>query len=206
MSEVTDALKQRRSIRKYHDRSVPRETLLQILETAAYAPSAHNAQPWQFVVLTEPEQKNTLADAMAQVWLKELEDEHIPKNTRGAAVSRSVERFTTAPVLIVACLTLQGMDKYPDIERRQTERDLAVQSLGAAIQTLLLAAQANGLGACWYCAPIFCKPAVQDALWIPDNVEPQAIITLGYADETPKAPQRNPIADYVHMEKWGNPP
>jgi coenzyme F420-0:L-glutamate ligase / coenzyme F420-1:gamma-L-glutamate ligase len=205
MSGIKDSLRQRRSIRKYKPEPVATELIKTLLETASYAPSAHNAQPWRFIILTDTEQKNALADAMAQAWLEELEKEHVPKNTRWAAVNRSVQRFTTAPVLIVACLTFEDMQKYPDVERQNIERDLAVQSLGAAIQTLLLAAYAEGLGSCWYCAPNFCKPAVQDALWIPENVEPQAIITLGYADEEPETPERNPVGTYVFTEKWGTP-
>ena len=205
MSHLIDVLKQRRSIRKYQNRPVPTETIRAILEAAAYAPSAHNAQPWRFIILTENEQKNGLADAMAQVWLAELERDHVPKNTRWATVNRSVERFTAAPVLVVACLTLEDMDSYPDAERQNNERDLAVQSLGAAIQTLLLAVHANGLGACWYCAPLFCKTAVRQALEILGEVEPQALITVGYPDETPKTLQRNPLETYVYLNKWGNP-
>ncbi len=181
------------------------ETIIQILETAAYAPNAHNAQPWQFIVLTDDEQKVALANVMAQVWLKDLEEDRIPKNVRSANVIRSVERFTVAPVLLMACLTLKDMDSYPDAERRQTERDLAVQSLAAAIQTLLLAAHASRLGACWYCAPIFCKSAVRELLGIPENVEPQALITLGYPGEEPQTPLRNAVSDYLHKGKWGNP-
>ena len=206
MSGIKDSLRLRRSIRKYKPEPVATELIKTLLETASYAPSAHNAQPWRFIILTDSEQKNALADAMAQAWLEELEKEHVPKNTRWATVNRSVQRFTTAPVLIVACLTLEDMQKYPDVERQNIERDLAVQSLGAAIQTLLLAAYAEGLGSCWYCAPNFCKPAVQDALWIPETVEPQAIITLGYADEEPKVPERNPVDAYVYVERWGTPP
>jgi coenzyme F420-0:L-glutamate ligase / coenzyme F420-1:gamma-L-glutamate ligase len=203
MSNLTDALKQRRSIRKYQNRSVPIEIIMQVLDVVAYAPSAHNAQPWRFIVLTQSEQKNALADAMAQVWLSELERDHIPKNVRRATVNRSVERFTAAPVLVLACLTLEDMDMYQDAERQNIERDLAVQSLAAAIQTLLLAAYANGLGACWFCAPLFCKSAVRQVLEIPDAVEPQALITLGYPDETPKIPLRRPLQDYAYNEKWG---
>ena len=203
MATLTDALKQRRSIRKYQNRAVPLEIIRQIFETAAYAPSAHNAQPWRFIVLTQDAQKNAFADTMAQVWLSELERDHVPRNTRLATINRSVERFTAAPVLILACLTLEDMDSYPDSERQSTERDLAVQSTAACIQTLLLVAHANGLGACWYCAPLFCKHAVRRALEIPDNVEPQALIALGYPDESPKTPPRLLPQEYVYNKKWG---
>jgi F420 biosynthesis protein FbiB-like protein len=206
MSSLIDVIKSRRSVRRYTLQPVPSEIIGSLLEAAAFAPSAHNAQPWRFVVITGEEQKNAVANAMAQVWLKELELDHIPRNMRWATVSRSVERFTSAPVLILACLTMEEMDTYPDAERQQSERDLAVQSLAAAVQNLLLAAHASGLGACWYCAPIFCKSAVREAMEIPADVEPQALITVGYADEKPKAPPRKNAESYVHMEKWGNLP
>jgi coenzyme F420-0:L-glutamate ligase/coenzyme F420-1:gamma-L-glutamate ligase len=202
MSQL-EILKQRRSIRKYQNRQIPRETLLQILETAAFAPSAHNAQPWRFIALTESQQKNTLANAMAQAWSTELEKDKSPLSTRCTKLGRSVERFTSAPAVILACISLEDMDSYPNAERQCSERDLAVQSLAAAIQTLLLAAHANGLGACWYCAPIFCKQAVREVLQIPKEVEPQALITLGYPDEAPQIPLRHPVSDYVYHEKWG---
>jgi len=142
---------------------------------------------------------------MGQVWMAELERDHIPKNVQWQTVNASVERFANAPVLILACLTMEDMEKYPDSERQGTERDLAVQSLAAAVQTLLLAAHSEGLGACWFCAPIFCKPAVREALGIPVEVEPQALITLGYPAEQPKLPERYPLDAIAFLGKWGNP-
>jgi F420 biosynthesis protein FbiB-like protein len=205
MSQLNDALKQRRSIRHYQDRPVPVDVLKGVLEAASFAPSAHNAQPWRFVVLADVDAKETFANAMAQVWLEELERDHIPKNMRWATVNRSVERFTSAPILVLACLTMENMDSYADEERRRVERDLAVQSLSAAIQTLLLAAHGAGLGACWYCAPIFCQDAVREALQIHCSVEPQALIPKGYPAEVPNVPKRLPLEAYVHAGKWGQP-
>ena len=62
---------------------------------------------------------------------------------------------------------------------KKSERDLAVQSLGAAIQNMLLVARANGLGTCWFCPPIFCKKTIRRISKIPEDVETQALITLG---------------------------
>jgi coenzyme F420-0:L-glutamate ligase / coenzyme F420-1:gamma-L-glutamate ligase len=205
MSLFTDELKARRSIRRYTQQPVPLNVIRGLLEAASYAPNAHNSQPWRFIILTDPEAKAALADAMAQVWLAELEREHIPKNTRWTTVNASVVRFTSAPALILACLTLDDMDKYPDVDRQKIERDLAVQSVAAAIQNLLLAAHDNGLGACWYCAPTFCKAAVQKALALPDDVEPQALITIGYPAEVPKPVDRCPIEEFAYLDKWDNP-
>jgi coenzyme F420-0:L-glutamate ligase / coenzyme F420-1:gamma-L-glutamate ligase len=203
MSNVSDALRNRRSIRKYTRQPVPTEILQEILEAATYAPSAHNAQPWRFIILSETQPKRRLAQAMAQAWLTDLKKDGTPQGDRAALADASVERFTNAPILVVTCLTLKDMQQYPDEERQKSERDLAVQSLSAATQNMLLAAHASGLGACWYCAPVFCKTAVRQALQIPDDVEPQALITIGYAAEKPKPPPRKPLGSIAYADLWG---
>ena len=103
MSYLLDVIKQRRSIRKYKKEPVPQEVVQRIIETAVYAPSAHNAQPWRFVVITDQGQKEALAGAMGRVWLAELERDHIPKNVAQKAVDASVKRFATVPC---ACVVL----------------------------------------------------------------------------------------------------
>jgi nitroreductase len=72
---------------------------------------------------------------------------------------------------------------------------MAVQSVAMALQNLLLAAHAEGLGACWMCAPLFCPDAVQTALDLPDDWEPQALISLGYPAGPGKQRPRKPLAD-----------
>ena len=202
MSSFNDTLKKRRSIRRYTHQLVPLELVKELLQAAAYAPSAHNAQPWRFLVLIGQEQKDALAKAMAEVWLSELESNHIPTSSCWSTAKASAERFTAAPALILACLTMEDMDVYSDEERQKNERDLAVQSLGAAIQNILLEAHVQGLGACWYCAPIFCKSAVRGVLKIPEKVEPQALIAIGYPAETPKMPPRNAVEDFSYLNEW----
>ena len=198
-----DSIKKRRSIRKYSSRKVSIDVFRQVLEAAKWAPSAHNAQPWRFIVVIDASSKRELAEAMADVWVTDMTKNGTPSEARENQRKASAERFTNAPVLIVACLTTKDMVKYADESRQKSERDLAVQSLGAAIQNLLLAAHANGLGACWFCAPIFCKETVRRVLKVPDDVEPQALITLGYPAEKPHAPSRKPLEDYAYLDYWG---
>jgi F420 biosynthesis protein FbiB-like protein len=202
LSPLIEGLKQRRSIRRYQNKPVPKELLKLLIEAASYAPSAHNAQPWRFIIITEDENKCNLANAMGEVWLEELRADGIPQRVREAFVRASVERFSNAPALILACLTLEDMEKYPDEQRQNYERDLAGQSVGAAIQNLLLAACAEGLGACWYCAPVFCKTAAKTALGLPDDVDPQALITLGYPNESPQMPPRKSTEEIASAEQW----
>ncbi len=202
MSELLDIIKQRRSIRKYKKRPVPIDIIKQILETANYAPSAHNAQPWRFILLTEDTPKRLLIKAMMNSWLQDLNLDGKPEETQNTLTKTYAERFLAAPILIIACLTMENMRRYQDAKRQQSERDLSMQSLSSSIENLLLATHAKGLGACWYAAPAFCKDAVRQALKIPANVEPQALITMGYPDEAPTAPRRKPIGDFSFSGVW----
>jgi F420 biosynthesis protein FbiB-like protein len=201
MSKVFDAIKDRRSIRKYKDCPVPKEIIEEILTAAGWAPSAHNAQPWRFIILVDISVKRKLAEDMANKWAVDMEKD-------GAKIEEEVhkvriERFASAPVVILACLTMEGMTQQLDAERQNVERDLAVQSLGAALQNLLLAAHVKGLGACWFCAPSFCKETVKNTLKIPDAVEPAALILMGYPDEKPTGPPRKVLGDYCFRDEWG---
>ncbi len=74
-----------------------------------------------------------------------------------------------------------------------------VQSLGAAIQSLMLAAHARGLGSCWLSAPLFCPDAVCLALDLPSDFQPQALIAIGYPREGLRLPSRPPLAVRYHI-------
>ena len=200
---LSDAIKKRRSIRKYLSRQVPQTIIKEVLAAAGWAPSAHNSQPWRFIVLADASVKRSLADAMADAWVKDLQRDGI--TVESDKRTERVERFATAPVLILACLTVVDLRKFPDSERQMCERDLAVQSFGAALQNLLLAAHAKGLGACWFCAPAFCKETVRKILEIPDAVEPQAFVAMGYPAENPRVPIKKLLEGYCFVDIWGKP-
>jgi coenzyme F420-0:L-glutamate ligase / coenzyme F420-1:gamma-L-glutamate ligase len=201
MSSLLDELKSRRSVRKYQPKSIPQELIKGVLTAASWAPSAHNAQPWRFIVLTEASSKRKLAGGMAQAWAVDMAKDG--QKIDETNLFERVERFATAPILILACVTMEDMNKQPDEKRQNAERDLALESLGAAMQNLLLAADAKGLGACWFCAPAFCKEAVRKNLKIPKEVEPAALVAIGYPAEKPFAPQRKPLGDFCFKDKWG---
>ncbi|MEM2167344.1 MAG: nitroreductase family protein, partial [Candidatus Bathyarchaeia archaeon] len=107
------------------------------------------------------------------------------------------------PAIIVAAIDMREMHKYPDRRRRRFEHLMATQSLAAAIQNILLAAYAEGLGTCWFCAPLFCQETVKKVLGMPRDVEPQALITVGYPAEKPEPPPRKPLKDIVFLNYWG---
>ena len=201
MQDLLGTIKDRRSIRKYQNKPVPPRLIEEVLVAAGWAPSAHNAQPWRFIVLTEGSTKKKLAESMAESWAADMAKDGL-KIEEEVRKTR-VERFATAPVVIVSCSTLEGMNKQPDAERQNIERDLAMQSLGAAMQNLLLTAYSKGLGACWFCAPSFCKDNVRSVLKIPAEVEPEALVVMGYPAEKPSVPSRKVLGDYCFTDKWG---
>ena len=187
-----ELLLSRRSIRRYQQKSVPQELVDKLLTAAIWAPSAHNRQPWRFVVISALEKKSQLAQAMGDRLKKDLTQDGVETNVIENDVSRSYRRITAAPLLVLICLSMEDMDSYPDERRQINEWTMAVQSTAMAGQNLLLAAHALGLGACWMCAPLFCPEVVQEVLELPVNWEPQGLVTIGYPAEK-KVKSRRPL-------------
>ncbi len=173
---IISIIKNRRSVRKYNKKEVDMELILKILESASYAPSAGNYQPWEFIVVRNSEIKRYLVEAAYnQKWMLD------------------------APVFIVACTNsrLAGA-----VYGERGLRLYGIQAVAAAIQNMLLTAEALGLSTCWVGA--FSEIMVSRILECPDYVRPCAIITLGYSDEKPSVPLRQPLEEFIHIEKFGN--
>lgn len=172
--EVFEAIKTRRSVRAFTSQDVSEETVEKLIDAARWAPSAGNIQPWEFIVVRNLEIKRELARAaLGQTFIEE------------------------APVIIVVCANEQrsasgygsrGANLY------------CLQDTAAAIQNLLLASHALGLGACWVGA--FHEEEARRTLNIPYGVRPVAIIPIGHPAEKPHARPRRPISQIVHYERY----
>jgi coenzyme F420-0:L-glutamate ligase/coenzyme F420-1:gamma-L-glutamate ligase len=196
-NDVAALLRGRRSVRKYQARPVPRAYIEQILEAARWAPSPHGRQPWRFVVLTRPELKAYLAEQMGQTWQHNLEMDGQDEAIVNIRLEKSRQRIHEAPAIIIACLYLEDLDHYPDEQRQVDERVMAIQSLGAAIQNMLLMAYDLGLDTGWMCAPLFCPDVVCAALDLDQRLIPHALITVGYAAADPKRRERLPLSSLI---------
>ncbi len=192
---LLDIIHTRRSIRRYLDRPVPPAVIDQLLEAATWAPSAHNRQPWRFVVIETAAVKAQLADQMGERLRADRLRDGDPIDLIERDVQRSRDRIISAPIVIVACLSLIDMDRYPDERRNALEKTMAVQSAANAAQNLLLAAHDLGLGACWMCAPLFAPDVVREILDLPLDWEAQAMITLGYPADAGKPKGRVDFKD-----------
>jgi len=197
---LRELLAGRRSIRRYLNLPVAHELVDSLLEAATAAPSAHNRQPWRFLVIEAQSTRQRLAQAMGERLRGDRLRDGDPLDAIEADVARSRARLIGAPVVVLVCMTMADMDRYSDERRNRAERSMALQGTAMAAQNLLLAAHAAGLGACWLCAPLFCPDTVASVLALQPDWEPQAIITLGYPADRGKPFRRHPLSMVARYE------
>ncbi len=172
--EVQECIKTRRSIRKYKNKPVDWDKVVQILDAGKFAPSAGNIQNWKFVVVRKDEIRKKLAKAsFDQDWMED------------------------APVHIVV---VGEPEKARRFYGSRGESIYTIQNCAVVVSNMMLVAHELGLGSCWVGA--FDENKVKRALFIEDNAVPQAIITIGYAAEVPDMPPRVELEHTVYLDKW----
>lgn len=198
-----DILESRHSVRRFRPEPVPEPLLRRLLTLATRAPSAHNAQPWRFAVITGAAAREQLARAMGREFRRDLEADGASPEAVEAAVGKSLEMIGRAPVAVVLCLSMEEMERYPDPARSVAERTMAVQSAALAGGQLLLAAHAWGLGGVWLCAPLFCPGCVREILELPATWEPQGLLLLGYPEDGGEPGPRKPLDEVTRWYRNG---
>lgn len=170
--DLMEAIKSRRSIRRYKPAPVPEDLLKTVLNAARLAPSANNAQPWRIIVVTDEDAKLKLA-----------------------AGANGQKFIAQAPVVLVAC----GLpdEAFPTAGGYMSSH---VIDVSIALDHLTLAAHSVGLGTCWIAW--FKEDRVRELLGIPEDVRVVAITPLGYPDEAPERPPRRNLEELVLHERY----
>jgi coenzyme F420-0:L-glutamate ligase/coenzyme F420-1:gamma-L-glutamate ligase len=196
---VADVILQRRSVRHFATDPVDGALVQDLVALACAAPAPHHSRPWRFAHVTSGDARARLADAMSESWLEDLsaDDRSVVEVDR--LIKRSRAQVLDAPALLVACLALDETRTWPDERRRAAERDMFVQSLGAALQNILLAAVERGLVGYLKGAPLFCGPAVKQALDLPPDWHPAFLVLLGYPEDGHEQPPRPPVDIEDHL-------
>lgn len=196
---LADAVAARRSIRAFRDSPVPRDAVDRAISLAVQAPAPHHSQPWRFVLVDEPETKEALSSAMGSAWRDDLASDGLPADRIDAIVARSHQMLTSTPLLVVCCADVQRAHAYPDERRRIAEWSLFAHSVGASLQTFMMALAERDIASCWISAPVFCRDVVRSALGLAESIEPQALVLVGYAspDYNPRPRPRPDPRDYV---------
>lgn len=200
VSALQDAIRLRRSIRRFREEPIPESLLLQVLDAVRWAPSPGNVQPWRMILVGDEETRGELVEKMAGYISDSLLSEGAIEDA--STIEETLGLLSSAPILIIACMTKEFFGERYDMWL--SEHTMGVQSVAAAIQNMLLVAHDVGLGGCWCSTPLLCPTAVRQALGIPQSVEPQAIIALGYYDEAPRLPRRKPFKDVIYLDRWGH--
>ncbi len=190
---VPEFIDARRSIRSFTDEPVALEVLDGLVEAACSAPAPHHSRPWRFVVVHTDAAKQQLATGMGERWRADLGADGMDPSRIDELVMRSYGKIINAPALVLGCLTWDGLDRYPDADRQRAEWGMALLSLGAAVENLMLAAAAAELASCWVAAPIFCPEAARDALSLDEHWLPHALVMVGHPDAGYVGRPRPPI-------------
>lgn len=191
-----DALRGRRSIRHFTGEPVDPEIIERAIAAAALAPSPHGTSPWRFCVLSSKSSKKKLAEEMGRDFLRDMESEGVPIEERKRRHQGSIRLLTGAPVLILTALSYDALDTYEDPEKQARENMMAEHSLGAALQSLMLALTAEGIGSVWRCAPLFCPETARGALTLPADWVPRALILAGHP-AVPPPPKEPPSPEII---------
>lgn len=192
-TRVPQFLEARRSIRSFTNAEVDRRVLDALVEAACIAPAPHHSRPWRFAVVDTAEGKEALASGMGARFRVDLEGDGVAAKRVDELVESSHRKITGAPALILGCLTWDGLDRYPDERRRRAEWGMALLSLGAAVENMMLAAAARELASCWVAAPIFCPEEARDAFALPEPWLPHALVMVGVPDPDYVVRERPPV-------------
>ena len=183
MSNFFDLALEQRACRRFTDEPVDDDDIARVLEAATHAPSAENRQPWEFVVVRDPELRMSILDYAEKAWAGGgrafAEARLAPGLMADVAQGIAGGGFRSAPVLVVVAA--------------DTHRGLPLtvgSSIFPAIQNLLLAAAALGLGSALTTISLGFTAELQDLLGLPEHVVPQAVIPIGHPKRALGPPRR----------------
>jgi nitroreductase len=204
--EVYDAIRTRRSIRKFYSDPIPKEKILGLLEAANMAPTATNRQAWNFLVVSrayldqmrgilDSSFKERLSEIGKRDWEEKIKNLPIPLENESEGKVEGLYRFHkslgSAPFAIVV---------YVDKESDPWQWKNNICDAAAAIENLLLTACSDGLGACWMTGPLKKKEAeIREFLGIGADKEIVSIIPIGKPAYSPPPP---PKVDVKSKTKW----
>ena len=170
--DLMEAIKTRRSIRKFRETPVPENLLKEVLNAARLAPSADNAQPWKIIVVRDEQMKQKVTQAC-----------------------NGQKFLVQAPIVLVVCGIPE--DAFQTVGGYMSSH---VIDASIALDHVTLAAHSLGLGTCW--VAWFKEEKVKDILGIPEDVRVVALTPLGYPDESPERPSRKNLEELIAYDKY----
>jgi coenzyme F420-0:L-glutamate ligase / coenzyme F420-1:gamma-L-glutamate ligase len=187
-----EAVLLRRSVRSFRPDPVDPEVLRRAVGVALRAPAPHHTRPVRFVWLADRARRHRLLDAMADAWRADLRGDGLTEDRIEHRVQRG-RLLYDAPEVLVPMAVPDGAHSYPDPRRHAAEEAMFTVAAGAAVQGLLVALAAEGLGSCWVGSTLFCPDLVRAELAVPGDWRPLGAIAFGYpTDPLQPRPPGNP--------------
>jgi coenzyme F420-0:L-glutamate ligase/coenzyme F420-1:gamma-L-glutamate ligase len=177
-----EAVLLRRSVRSFRPDPVDPELVRRAVGVALRAPAPHHTRPVRFVWLANRERRHRLLEAMADRWRADLRGDGLTENR----IKRRIQRgrmLYDAPEVLVPMAVPDGAHSYPDARRQAAEEAMFTVAAGAAVQGLLVALAAEGLGSCWIGSTLFCPDLVRAELALPGEWRPLGAIAIGHPAE-----------------------
>lgn len=192
---MISAIYDRRSIRRFSDKPVSEQDMREIFESGIKAPSSKNRQPWKYIVLSERAKREMLS-----VFRKGIEREEIKPLLPGSrehivAAKQTVRIMESAPVIVFVVNMLGKSVLETATPEERIAEACNIQSIGASVQNMLLAAWEKGIGSLWVCDIYFAYPEL--CAWLQEDGALIAAIAFGYPDETPGARPRRKAEETV---------
>jgi nitroreductase len=204
---ISEAMSTQRAIRRLRFDPIDDDVVLRCIELATRAPSGGNRQGWEFVVVRDPEVKHQLARLNRQAWsvyrrVGARQARHDPSAKKiVAAVQWQADHFEEVPVVVVPCLH----GKAPVVGSAWLASTY-YGSIYPAVQNLLLAARAVGLGATLTTLPLWSTTLARRTLGLPRSVTPVAVVPLGWPRGRHGSTTRRPVEEVVHLDRYGQQP
>jgi coenzyme F420-0:L-glutamate ligase / coenzyme F420-1:gamma-L-glutamate ligase len=172
----------RRSVRRFASDPVDPELIEAAVGEALTAPAPHHTRPVRFVWVRDGAVRLTLLDTMADRWRADLTSDGRPSDSVERRVNRGRILYD-APELVIPFMVPDGAHAYPDAIRTAAEHTMFTVAVGAAVQGLLVALAARGVGSCWIGSTIFAADLVREVLDLPADWEPLGAIAIGHPEE-----------------------
>jgi coenzyme F420-0:L-glutamate ligase/coenzyme F420-1:gamma-L-glutamate ligase len=183
-----EAVLLRRSIRTFDDTPVDLAALRRAVAAALTAPAPHHTHPVRFVHLADRARRARLLDAMRAKWREDLTGDGMPDERIERRVRRG-DLLYGATEIVLPFLVRDGAHDYPDAHRAEAERTMFTIAAGGAVQGLLVALAAEGIGSCWVSSTIFCADVVRAVLDLPEDWEPLGAVAVGHPADGPLSPR-----------------
>ncbi|NKX88366.1 coenzyme F420-0:L-glutamate ligase [Nocardia coubleae] len=175
----------RRSVRAFSDEPVDPERLRAAVAAGLTAPAPHHTRPVRFVWLRDRDVRARLLAAMADKWRADLAADGLDPERIERRVARG-QILADAPEVVIPFCVPDGAHDYPDARRQAAEQTMFTVAVGAAVQGLLVALAADGLGSCWIGSTIFAPEVTREVLGLADDWNPLGAIAIGNPLETPE--------------------